>query len=176
MLSNGAATANQPGSTVITASVSLVSSAAGYFFTCPPASIAASINGGATSATVTNGNPQNITTVVTDTQGNTITGANLDYTSTQPLQVSVAAGGSVSAAYAATATVSALCQPRHLQPRSAQPDRGLRHRVANRQQSSVDHLAGHQQLALVARLPGLAVLHAGRPQLQTLRQRHSPWR
>ncbi len=109
-LPNGAATANQPGATVITASVSLVSSAAGYFFTCPPASIATSING-ATTGTVTNGNPQSITSVVTDTAGNLITGANLDYTSTQPLQISVTTGGSITAAYAATATVSAICQP-----------------------------------------------------------------
>ena len=112
---NGQATANLPGATVVTASVSLVSSAAGYFFTCPPASITASING-STSATVNNGNPQAITTVVSDTNGQLISGANLDFTSTQPLQVSVTSAGSVSAAYAATATVSAICQPSTCNP------------------------------------------------------------
>ncbi len=50
---NGATTANLPGSTVINASVSLSSSgsAAGYFYTCPPASIALSLTGGTPTST-----------------------------------------------------------------------------------------------------------------------------
>jgi hypothetical protein len=107
---NGTATAALPGGTVITATVSKVTSSAGYFYTCPPASIALSVNG-ATSATITGGNPQNINATIPDTNGVNITGLGLDYTSTQPQEIAVGASGSVSSSFPGAATITAICQP-----------------------------------------------------------------
>jgi hypothetical protein len=109
-LPNGTATANQPGATVITASVSKVTSSAGYFYTCPPASIGLTIDGG-TSATITAGNPQNIVASVPDTTGAFITGLSLDYTSTQPQEIAVGATGALSSSFPGAAAVTAICQP-----------------------------------------------------------------
>lgn len=111
---NGLATAHLPGSTVINATISGVTSAAGYFFTCAPQSIQLSLNGSEgkpTPVTVSGGNPQNLLTAVTDTTNAAITGLSLDYTSTQPKQIAVSAAGSVSSTYPTTATISAICQP-----------------------------------------------------------------
>jgi hypothetical protein len=113
----GIATAHQPGSTGITAAISNVSSTAGYFPTCPPANIQLKIpstipstdNG--TVGTVTPGTPVPLTTVVTDTQGNQITGVALSYSSTNPLEISVASGGTVSTAFPSTAAITAVCNP-----------------------------------------------------------------
>lgn len=108
-------TALQPGTTVITASTSGSGSAAGYFSTCPPKSIAVTLNGN-TSGTVTQGVVQNLVTNVTDTAGNTITGLTLDYQSTNPIDISVASGGSVTASFPGTASVYAICQPSSCNP------------------------------------------------------------
>jgi hypothetical protein len=113
----GLATAHQPGSTGITAAISNVSSTAGYFATCPPASIQLQIpstipstdNG--TVGTVTPGTPVPLTTVVTDTKGLQITGVALSYSSTNPLEISVGSGGSVSTTYPSTAAITAVCNP-----------------------------------------------------------------
>jgi hypothetical protein len=112
---NGTTTANMPGSTVINATLSAVSSAAGYFYTCPPKSIALSINGG-TSAEVKPGSPQNIAAVITDTKGATLNGLSLDYTSTQPQDISVSASGQVTALFPGAATITAICQPTSCNP------------------------------------------------------------
>jgi len=58
-------------------------SSAGYFSTCPPASIEVKLANGGTTGTITQGStPQNLTTTIIDTQGNPITGLTLDYQST----------------------------------------------------------------------------------------------
>jgi hypothetical protein len=108
-------TAQQPGTTVITASTSGSGSAAGYFSTCPPKSISVTLNGG-TSGTVTQGVVQNLVTKVTDTAGNSISGLSLDYQSTNPLDISVASGGAVTASFPGTASIFALCQPSSCSP------------------------------------------------------------
>lgn len=112
---NGIATALQPGSTVITATLSNVTSAAGYFYTCPPKSIALSVNGqtGTSTApiTVSPSSPQNIAAVVTDKNGVSISGATLDYSSTQPQQVTVNNTGTISAQFPTTTAINAICQP-----------------------------------------------------------------
>lgn len=111
---NGLATANQPGSTVINASLSNVTSAAGYFFTCPPANINLLLNGSTGSPTpvkVSVGSPQNLTVATTDTKGTAISGPALDYTSTQPKEIAVSSAGTVTATFPTTATISAICQP-----------------------------------------------------------------
>jgi hypothetical protein len=112
---NGTATANQPGSTVITATVSKVTSSAGYFYTCPPASIALTLDG-KTSATIAAGSPQNISASIPDTSGAFITGLSLDYTSTQPQEIAVASNGSVSSTFPGSAAITAICQPATCNP------------------------------------------------------------
>ncbi len=123
----GTTIANQPGGTVITATVAglsgnaaATSSAAGYFYTCPPAKVAlslASSNGGINSdgsVTVTAGNPQTINSVLTDATGTTITplaGTGPDFTSNLPQQVQVTTGGVVSSALPGIASVTGICQP-----------------------------------------------------------------
>jgi hypothetical protein len=111
----GVATANQPGSTTITTQVSNSSSAisAGYFSTCPPASIVLSVPGqpaGTSSINVALNNVQPITAVVTDTKGVTITGLQLEYNSTTP-QTIPASSGSVTPSYPGSATITAACVP-----------------------------------------------------------------
>ncbi len=114
---NGVATAHLPGQTAITAAIANVSSTAGYFSTCPPASIQLRIpttipstdNG--TVGSVTPGTPVPLTTVITDTQGNQITGVGLDYSSTNPLEISVGSAGSVSTSFPSTAAITAVCNP-----------------------------------------------------------------
>ena len=108
---NGTATANLPGSTIVNASTSEVTSAAGYFSTCPPATIKLNING-STSATVTPSSPQTVVAQVTDTNGATINGLSLSYGSTEPQNLSVSSTGLITASFPSHATVTAICQPR----------------------------------------------------------------
>ncbi len=108
-------TAEQPGTTVITASVALSGSYAGYFSTCPPASISVTLNG-STKGTVTQGVTQNLVTNVIDTKGNPITGVSLDYQSINPLDVSVSSTGGVNASFPGSSSVYAVCQPATCNP------------------------------------------------------------
>jgi trimeric autotransporter adhesin len=114
---NGAATAEQPGSSVITATISQSSTAAqaqaGFFSTCPPASIQLSIPGqpaGTTSIPVNINNLQPLTATVTDTLGNPITGLALEFNSTTP-QTIPAVVGSVTPLFPGSADITAVCQP-----------------------------------------------------------------
>jgi hypothetical protein len=107
---NGTATANLPGSTIVNANTSEVTSAAGYFSTCPPANIKLNING-STSATVTPSSPQTVVAQVTDTTGATINGLSLSYGSTEPQNLSVSSTGLITASFPSHATVTAICQP-----------------------------------------------------------------
>jgi len=104
-------TAEQPGTTVITASVALSGSSAGYFSTCPPASINVTLANGKTSGTITQGVQQNLITQITDTNGVLLTGMTLDYQSTEPIDISAAAGGAITASFPGVASVYAICQP-----------------------------------------------------------------
>jgi hypothetical protein len=112
---NGATTPNLPGSTVVNASVAEVSSAAGYFYTCPPASIAINING-STNVVVNPSSPQNINAVITDTNGVTLNGLTLDYTSTRPQEIAVSSAGQVSSTYPSATAITAICQPSTCNP------------------------------------------------------------
>ncbi|MGA3082791.1 MAG: hypothetical protein ABSD44_15675, partial [Terracidiphilus sp.] len=109
-------TANQPGTTPITASVALSGSSAGYFSTCPPASISLTLANGETSGTISQGTTQNLVTTVTDTQGNPITGLSLDYQSTDPADITAASGGAITTAFPGVASVFAICQPSSCNP------------------------------------------------------------
>jgi trimeric autotransporter adhesin len=111
---NGLATALQPGSTVVNATISGVTSAAGYFFTCPPANIDLKLNGSngiPTPVTVNASSPQTVTSTVTDTTGATLSGLALDYASTEPKQIGVSSAGLVTPVFPTTTTVTAICQP-----------------------------------------------------------------
>ena len=112
---NGMATANLPGSTIINANTSDVTSAAGYFSTCPPVSIKLNING-STSATVTPSSPQTVVSQVTDTNGATINGLSLSYGSTEPQNLSVSSTGLITASFPSHATVTAICESPNCNP------------------------------------------------------------
>ena len=108
---NNQITAEQPGTTVITASVAGSGSSAGYFSTCPPASIQVTLANGADSGIITQGVQQNLVTTVKDTKGNTITGLTLDYQSTNPIDTTSSASGGITTNFPGTASLYAVCQP-----------------------------------------------------------------
>jgi len=104
-------TAQQPGTTAINATIAQSSSSAGYFSTCPPASIRIALANGATKGVVTQGVQQNLTTTVLDTQGNPITGLSLGYESTNPIDITASGSGSIAAAFPGSASINAICAP-----------------------------------------------------------------
>ncbi len=108
-------TAQQPGTTAITATIAESASSAGYFSTCPPKSINVSLANGSTKGVVTQGVTQNLTTTVTDTQGNTINGLSLAYQSTNPIDIS-AGSGTITASYPGVASINAVCEPPSCNP------------------------------------------------------------
>jgi len=117
----GVITAQLPGTTYITASLAGSGSSAGYFSTCPPASISVTLNGqtgqnGQPPVTVTQGVTQNMVTTIVDTKGVPLTGLSLDYQSTNPLDISAGASGAVTANFAGEATLYAVCQPTTCNP------------------------------------------------------------
>lgn len=114
---NGVATAAQPGSTLINANIANASSSAGFFSTCPPASIVLSSPGysGNAPITVNQNNPLPLSATVLDTQNNPITGLNLEYVSTSPITIP-ALSNSITPALAGAASVSVICQPNICNP------------------------------------------------------------
>jgi trimeric autotransporter adhesin len=109
-------TAEQPGTTVITASVALSGSSAGYFSTCPPKSINVTLANGAVKGTITQGVSQNLVTTILDTNNLPITGLSLDYQSTDPADIGVGSGGSISTNFPGVASIYAICQPSSCNP------------------------------------------------------------
>jgi len=104
-------TAELPGTTIITASIAGSGSSAGYFSTCPPASINVALANGSTSGTVTQGVTQDLTTTVIDTNGNPITGLSLAYQSTDPIDITAGNSGNITTNYPGVASITAICQP-----------------------------------------------------------------
>ena len=109
-------TAAQPGTTEISASVAGGSSSAGYFSTCPPQSISLTLANGAETGTITQGVQQNMVTTVLDTNNLPINGLSLDYQSTDPVDISVAAGGGITTTFPGVASIYAICQPTSCNP------------------------------------------------------------
>jgi hypothetical protein len=110
---NGVATAQQPGSTIVSASISSSGSggAAGFFSTCPPASIQLTLTGSsAISGNVNVNTSQPLTAIVKDANNVTLTGVNLEFNSTTPSTIP-AGTGSVTPIFPGTATITAVCQP-----------------------------------------------------------------
>jgi hypothetical protein len=114
---NGVATAQAPGSTVISANLTNAGSTAGFFATCPPTSISLSVptgaggTGGGTSVTVTQNNTQPITVLAKDKNGTSLTGLNLTFQSTNPITIPVSNTGTVTPPFPGAAVITAVCQP-----------------------------------------------------------------
>jgi hypothetical protein len=109
---NGVATANQPGSVLISANVADAASSAGIFSTCPPASITLAAAGVSTNPVAVNpNNTQPLIATAVDTNGVTLTGLSLEYVSTAPTTVPVSGGGAVIPPLAGAGSISAICQP-----------------------------------------------------------------
>jgi hypothetical protein len=109
---NGVATANQPGSVLISANVADAASSAGFFSTCPPASISLSTPGITSNPAVVNeNNPQALLATVVDTKGVTLTGLALEYVSTTPTTIPANASGTLVPPFAGAASITAVCQP-----------------------------------------------------------------
>lgn len=111
----GVVTATQPGSALVTATVSNSSSAlnAGFVSVCPPASITLTSVGStpsSTSQTVALNTPQSFNAKVIDTLGYTMQGIALEFNSTLPVNFPANAG-TVTAAFPGSANITAVCQP-----------------------------------------------------------------
>ncbi len=104
-------TAHTPGITSLVASNGNVNSQPLDFTTCPVQSITLAVAGSTTnSINVTSGTGKTATATVVDTQGNTITGLPLTWSSSNPMSVS-ASSGSIATPKAGGATVVASCTP-----------------------------------------------------------------
>ena len=117
---NGVATAQAPGSSVVSATIAQASSSAGFFSTCPPVSIALSVpnTSNATSVVVNQNNLQPINVVVKDINNTILTGLNLEFVSTTPSTIPAAATGSVTPSFPGAAEITAICQPPTCNPSS----------------------------------------------------------
>ena len=104
---NGVATAVAPGSTIVSATIAGASSSAGFFSTCPPASITLTNPG---VSVVNQNNTQPLIAVVKDTNGVTLTGISLEYVSTTPTTIP-AATAAVTPVLPGAASIYALCNP-----------------------------------------------------------------
>ncbi len=114
---NGVATAQQPGSTVINASIANAGSSAGFFSTCPPANITLNVpNTTSTNIAVNQNFSQPLIATATDINGHTLTGLTLEYVSTTPTTIPVASNGTVTPAFPGGASITAICQPPSCNP------------------------------------------------------------
>jgi hypothetical protein len=115
---NGVATAQQPGSTVISANLTQAGSTAGFFSTCPPVSIALNVpnTGGQTSVTVNQNNTQPLSAIALDINGKTLTGLALDFLSTTPTTIPAASTGTITPTFPGAASITAICQPPNCNP------------------------------------------------------------
>jgi hypothetical protein len=110
---NGIATAQAPGSAIISASISQAGSSAGSFSTCPPVSIQLSVPltpPPGTSVTVNPNNTQPINAAVIDKNGVILTGVPLQFVSTTPTTIP-AATASVTPLFPGAAAITAICLP-----------------------------------------------------------------
>jgi trimeric autotransporter adhesin len=113
---NGVATAQQPGSTVITANISNAGSSAGFFSTCPPVSIMLSVPGvTGPSVSVSPNNTQPITATALDQNKTVLNGLSLEFESTTPTTIPAGAG-SVTPLFPGAAAITAVCQPPSCNP------------------------------------------------------------
>jgi hypothetical protein len=111
---NGVATAQQPGSTVISADLTQAGSSAGFFSTCPPTAIKLSVpssSGTVTNVVVNQNTPQPLTAIATDKNNVTLTGLTLNFVSTTPITIPASSTGTITPAFPGAASITAICQP-----------------------------------------------------------------
>lgn len=111
---NGVATAQAPGSTIITSNLSNAGSSAGFFSTCPPFSIALTAPGFTGDATVNPNNPLPLNAVVKDTNGVILTGLTLEFVSTTP--TTIPGSSTITPPFPGAAGITAICQPPSCNP------------------------------------------------------------
>ncbi|WP_348268169.1 hypothetical protein P8936_02735 [Edaphobacter paludis] len=111
---NGVATAQAPGSTIITSNLANAGSSAGFFSTCPPVSIALSAPGFSGDATVTPNNQLPLNTIVKDKNGTVLTGLTLEYVSTTP--TTIPGASTITPPFPGAAGITAICQPPSCNP------------------------------------------------------------
>jgi hypothetical protein len=111
---NGVATAQAPGSTIITSNLANAGSSAGIFSTCPPASIQLSASGFSGAATINPNNPLPLNTIVKDTNGIILTGLTLEFVSTTP--TTIPGNSTITPLFPGTAGITAICQPPSCNP------------------------------------------------------------
>jgi hypothetical protein len=113
---NGVVTAAAPGSSIVnaTAGNSQASSSAGFFSTCPPASIVLSTAGSTTAptgpVTINQNITQDLTVNVLDLYQQPINNITLTYESTSPTTIP-AASNAITPTYPGSAAITAVCQP-----------------------------------------------------------------
>jgi trimeric autotransporter adhesin len=108
---NGVATAQAPGSTIITSNLSNASSSTGFFSTCPPKSITLAIPNSTSTNIVVNQNfAQPITATVLDTNGVVLTGVNVTFESTTPTTL-IAGASTATPIFPGAGSIVAICQP-----------------------------------------------------------------
>jgi hypothetical protein len=114
---NGVATAQQPGSTIITANIANAGSSAGFYSTCPPTKIALTVPGASnpTNVVVNQNFTQALAATATDKNNTVLTGLTLTYQSTQP-SIIPAGAGTVTPAFPGAAAITAICQPPSCNP------------------------------------------------------------
>lgn len=104
--------ANTPGLTSLFVSNSNVTSQPLDFSTCAVQSIALAVTDGTTNTiNVVSGSGKSVTATVVDTQGNTITGVPLTWSSSTPGSVAVSSEGAITTSQAGGGTVVASCTP-----------------------------------------------------------------
>ena len=111
---NGIATAKNPGSTIVNASVSNASSTDGYFSTCPPASITLSTPNttpAPAAISVNQNNTQPLVATVMDTNGVVLNGVNVSFVSTTPTTLPSGGTGSVTPIFPGSGAITAICLP-----------------------------------------------------------------
>lgn len=112
---NGVATAQAPGSTIITSNLSNAGSSAGFFSTCPPKTITLSAPGfSGNSASVNPNNPLPLNAIVTDTNGTVLTGLTLEFVSTTP--TTIPGNSTITPLFPGAAGITAICQPPSCNP------------------------------------------------------------
>jgi hypothetical protein len=113
---DGVVTAAAPGSSIInaTAGNSQASSSAGFFSTCPPASIVLTTSGATTPPTapitINQNITQNLTVNVLDLYNQPITNITLGYESTNPIAIP-AITNAITPTFPGSAAITAICQP-----------------------------------------------------------------
>ena len=158
----GVVTAQQPGSTVITAQLSQAKSSAGFVSVCPPKTIQlSSVNAKNGAVTVNQNTTEPLTAVVTDTKGVTITGLTLTYTSSNPVPVAVTSNG-ILPTFPAGAAVNVFCQPPTCNPSPVGPGRQAGQWQDHRFQHAPLHHAGRCAVTALDRQHRFPLFDAGR--------------